>query len=897
MNCYEISRNVFVQRLSAIWIKFRYVIIVIITSGCYAGILFNQTFPFSEGWYTYYAQCINNGQIVYKDFDYLFTPLYINLISLITKVFGYKLIVLRFIGIIFFCLIACIVFMILKEVFSEGISCIASITAVFFLQSEVCQVFYDYVRLMDIFACLTILFLVKAVKRFNQKPYIYLFASGISNALFFLVKQNMGILFCIYVIILLICLNVVLSLKFKSIRKTLGCFLLGFIIPIIITSFTMMINGSFVYFFKQTGSDAIAAKGGILAILFGWIKNNRISFLNSMKFSVLLLIILVFLYIINKKFLPENQEGKRLDNLLSYIYACITIITIVIFARSESIATSINGYALLSPYSVFLVVFPIFCMLVIHVIILKVKKQLITNKELIFIVITGSYFAISYGCGMSGGLAEGQATIGVAFIVSLLLSSMDFKWARVPKCVVVMLCFWVTIQSAEKKMEYTYNWWGLDESNFWDSGRLSDDIEILEGIALSEETLNAVETIYRVITDNTTENDSIYCFPQIPIFYSICNRTDPGVRAKVQWFDVASDSSIQQDISVIEKNPPRAILIYETSEYAYSSHEKAFRLGEISATRKMKQFLLDYACQHGYTFYGRITSTKNNHFLLYYNESENYEQTYSFLGDGTMNSPYIIENENDLLELKKSVDYGNDFSGVYFRQTKDIDLSSVENWKPIGEFMSGMYFGGIYDGGGHVIRNLHCLDGGDCGLFGQLGGIVCNLGIVDSYISGSCVGVIASHSIGENAMVINCYTDTEVRGLRAGGIVDDFAGSIYNCITNSQCHGIEYAGAVSYDNGSVKNVFALAENISSEIINSYGNSDVKYTTKDYFESRNLVQILNEEIRKINECKIYFQETGETYNENMSLSYAEWMSKIDLIPWKNVQNSYPVFDTK
>lgn len=204
---------------------------------------------------------------------------------------------------------------------------------------------------------------------------------------------------------------------------------------------------------------------------------------------------------------------------------------------------------------------------------------------------------------------------------------------------------------------------------------------------------------------------------------------------------------------------------------------------------------------------------------------------------------------------------------------------------------------GIYDGGGHVIRNLHCLDGGDCGLFGQLGGIVCNLGIVDSYISGSCVGVIASHSIGENAMVINCYTDTEVRGLRAGGIVDDFAGSIYNCITNSQCHGIEYAGAVSYDNGSVKNVFALAENISSEIINSYGNSDVKYTTKDYFESRNLVQILNEEIRKINECKIYFQETGETYNENMSLSYAEWMSKIDLIPWKNVQNSYPVFDTK
>ena len=67
--------------------------------------------PFAEGWYSYYAKCINRGEVVYKDFDYLFTPLYIFFIALITKIFGYKVIILRIVGIIFFCLIGTFVYL------------------------------------------------------------------------------------------------------------------------------------------------------------------------------------------------------------------------------------------------------------------------------------------------------------------------------------------------------------------------------------------------------------------------------------------------------------------------------------------------------------------------------------------------------------------------------------------------------------------------------------------------------------------------------------------------------------------------------------------------------------------------------------------------------------------
>lgn len=133
-----------------IW-KIKCHILILMTTGCYSGIMHNQTMPFAEGWYTYYSQCINRGEVVYKDFDYLFTPLYIHFVALFTKIFGYDIIALRVLGILFFCLIAIFIFLAFREVFDENISVIATITAVFYLQSEVVQVFYDYVRLYGYF--------------------------------------------------------------------------------------------------------------------------------------------------------------------------------------------------------------------------------------------------------------------------------------------------------------------------------------------------------------------------------------------------------------------------------------------------------------------------------------------------------------------------------------------------------------------------------------------------------------------------------------------------------------------------------------------------------------------------------------------------------------------------
>ena len=171
-----------------------------------------------------------------------------------------------------------------------------------------------------------------------------------------------------------------------------------------------------------------------------------------------------------------------------------------------------------------------------------------------------------------------------------------------------------------------------------------------------------------------------------------------------------------------------------------------------------------------------------------------------FSGRGTADAPYLIRSVDDLVLFRDSVNNGNSFEGVYFLQTKNLDLSEIE-WIPIGLYASGNYFCGVYDGGGYAIRNLRITQDKyyNPGFFGMLGGTVMNLAIIDAQIiSTSCAAVIASQGGGTgDSMVLNCYSNSSVQGFRAGGIVDNFRGKVYNCVSVSTLDATRFSGGIS----------------------------------------------------------------------------------------------------
>lgn len=180
-------------------------------------------------------------------------------------------------------------------------------------------------------------------------------------------------------------------------------------------------------------------------------------------------------------------------------------------------------------------------------------------------------------------------------------------------------------------------------------------------------------------------------------------------------------------------------------------------------------------------------------------------------GSGSENDPYLISDYTDLMVLATGVNLGRTFAGYYLRQTRDFDLSLINNWTPIGVSGLGRYFYGTYDGGGYKLLNIHCErteTNKNNGLFGMLGGTVKNVALVGGEIYGDCTGGIASHASTVDAAIYNSYSSVSVYGkFRSGGIADNFIGRIENCLymgENPNTYLVSYSADYlinSYSNG------------------------------------------------------------------------------------------------
>ena len=593
--------------------------------------LHSRTLPFAEGWYTYYAKCINSGLIPYRDFEYLYPPIYIYTVALLTRIFGYDLIVLRRLGILFFALIAVGLYLCAVEAVGKKRSYIAMIAALggaFYLQSEVVQTFYDYVRMMDLFAIFSLYFLLRAAKRMcrDLPCRTEILWCGVLCGIFINIKQNIGLIFFAYALILIIYLGIWCKKTKKSILCDVTLLCLPPLLIIALIAIALWQSGSLATYLSMTGAAAAGAKGGIYAILFGWLFHNGTAFLHALPVALLLLFVIVGAFVwlrLLSKQAPHNTQPRRNyaieTGLIFFLVLFLSLFAVVLF---EPLGHLLLPNAFLSTYAIFLTVTPIFATCGVWGI-LDMRRGTDTMRDVMpFFVLSGAYFAISFGCGNSGGLAEGQASFGVIFLICALLflcESYLKVFHPLPKVRIgilfargstVLLCFLLALHSADKKLVYTYNWWGMTEASFWES-TVPLDLPHTNGISVSRETKAVYEEIMHAITANTAPTDPIFCFPQIPVFYVLTNRPDPGTFTKVQWFDVASDAAILSDIEILQKNPPKAILIYHTGEYAYTSHEQAFRGGNASGTRIMRDFLLSYVKTEDYRLQGTYQAGEN----------------------------------------------------------------------------------------------------------------------------------------------------------------------------------------------------------------------------------------------------------------------------------------------
>ena len=188
-----------------------------------------------------------------------------------------------------------------------------------------------------------------------------------------------------------------------------------------------------------------------------------------------------------------------------------------------------------------------------------------------------------------------------------------------------------------------------------------------------------------------------------------------------------------------------------------------------------------------------------------------------FEGEGTAESPYLIDDVEDLKLLAQKVNGGEAYEGKHFKLTANIDLKN-EEWTPIGTLQGEEVrpFQGTFDGDGYQITNLKISNGGQyAGLFGHTEGAViksCNVtGKINGYnYTGGIVGYADA-----NTKILNCSFQGNVKGKGEGrgGIVGYMSGGgeVSGCfVTGTVTGDKEVGGIAGYGVGTIKNCYALA---------------------------------------------------------------------------------------
>lgn len=171
-----------------------------------------------------------------------------------------------------------------------------------------------------------------------------------------------------------------------------------------------------------------------------------------------------------------------------------------------------------------------------------------------------------------------------------------------------------------------------------------------------------------------------------------------------------------------------------------------------------------------------------------------------------------ISSLEEFMQFRDSVNNGTDYEGRTVTLTTNVDLSTVEDWTPVGNGArdgsgyTGNAFKGIFDGGNYTVSNLTITSGESSsaiGLFGVVnGGTVKNLTLDNVTVrassnknAGAVIGLMVNSASADN---IEVSSGSVSAADGAGGIVGrmTISGTISDCVNKANISGAAAGGIV-----------------------------------------------------------------------------------------------------
>ncbi len=583
----------------------------------YAGAFVLKIFPPTEGWYSYYAYLINEeGAIPYVDFELLFPPLYVYVMALFTKIFGYGIVAVRVLGVLIFAatgVFACLIYEKLTRNSLFGL--VGGICTVAILQCEIVQIFYDYIRFMDLCVYISVYFLLRYIEKTDlmdmAKPRfsVDILISAVFAVLASMFKQSSGLAFLLFCVLALLFFAICLPRKKELFAQT-GVFLATSAVMYGLMFAFIAIKGNFSAYIRYNFVSSVDAKGGgsIGNILWGWIVRS-VSELSTGKailyfvcaiFAIAAIVALIIISIkLSAKF-PEEREGleSRFATWAHIVCASVLLLSVSVpFVWSGlSIFLSNSLPTIAVPILIFCTIF--FAAVSVMLIFRKKLKIPDMTSHCKYIFFSGTVFVLGFAVGTSGGIAESQVALGYAFFPILIACLARYRKKEVTAGVVCAAVMFLSAAGFGRKIDTTYMWWGLGTGKYAEQ-TTTCDVPILKGIRMNPGYAKMYNNVYEAVTENTEEGDEIFVFPHMPVIYLATDRPR-ATNTAIQWFDVSTDAAVIDDIDVIKEKKPKVLVLLSVDEGIIEAHEKSFRSGTKSGLNVMQEFLYDFVEEENY---------------------------------------------------------------------------------------------------------------------------------------------------------------------------------------------------------------------------------------------------------------------------------------------------------
>ena len=581
-------------------LKFVFPLLVFTTIFSYNLLFANSYFPVGMDWFQNYAWLMHTGSFPYRDFYLILPPGFVLLTYVLQIVFGHLIWWFHFFAITMFAGAAVVQYFIYRHLFDDKVALFCAVVSMIFYESEITLTHFDFIHPCIFLGYLALLLAIIGLRK--NTGWLTEMAVGMICAMSFMFKQSIGL----FILLMFAALYICFAFKQKLTRKAVAFFVGGFIIIVGVVLW-LSSNDAFYPFIQQSFIGASGAKGGIVTMLTGWFDRSKPK---GVLIGILITVILLNrIYPVEERyenFIKIKSNSSAFSQMIIFFSLMVVVIVPyfgqeLFFEITEHYRSYLRDFIASSNNDVTV----IGAAALIYYLYSYVRGE----KKRFELLIVGFVVACGIGWGLSASIASYGTALGLGLIIGIFimkskLSSGEYVSnkvtlirgkriaVRVHKILTISMVigfFVVSMLYVSEKYHRPYSWWGFVEASIWESAK-SNTLPELSGIRFNQHNSLVYGEIISYIKNNSLSSDSLYCYPNLPIFNVLASRRNPCF-SQVDWFDFCPDNEARESLELIKNKPPKFILFLDFPEFVYKGHEDMFRQGKKSGQREIKDYI------------------------------------------------------------------------------------------------------------------------------------------------------------------------------------------------------------------------------------------------------------------------------------------------------------------